>query len=149
MESLHRGSSKVMSEEAEPCERNKLQLAIALAKGGSMSAWARANGVPKATAQRWSQEPEVRAEIDAFRRRAITRALGVFTLNARWAAKEICGLAKSAESESVKLRALRAVLGDMIEVSEHSGLDERMADLEAYIKEQHGAGASSSPDFQA
>ena len=66
----------VMSE--EPRERNKLDLAIALARGTSISAWARANDVAKETARRWSREPEVRAEIEAFRRRAIDRAVGVF-----------------------------------------------------------------------
>jgi hypothetical protein len=138
-----------MSEEAESRQGSKLQLAIALAKGHSMGGWARANGVAKSTAQRWSQEPEVRAEIDAFRRRAIARAVGVFTMHSHWAAKEIYALAKSAESESVKLRALQAVVGDMMAVSRHSVLDERMAELEAYVKEQRGAGASSPPDFQA
>ena len=57
---------------------NKLQLAVALAQGSSISAWARANDVAKETARRWAREPEVRAEIEAFRRRAIDRAVGVF-----------------------------------------------------------------------
>ena len=76
MECFHRESTGAMSE--EPRERNKLDLAIALARGTSISAWARANDVAKETARRWSLEPEVRAEIEAFRRRAIDRAVGVF-----------------------------------------------------------------------
>ena len=136
MECFHREPTRVMSE--EPRERNKLDLAVALAQGSSISAWARANDVAKETARRWAHEPEVRAEIEAFRRRAIDRAVGVFARRAGWAANGICKLAGGAESESVKLRALRAVLGDMIAVSRYSGLEERMAELEEHVQEAAG-----------
>ena len=143
MECFHRESIRVMSE--EPRERNKLDLAIALARGTSISVWARANDVAKETARRWSREPEVRAEIETFRRRAIDRAVGVFAGRAGWAAGGICKLASGAESESVKLRALRAVLGDMIAVSRYSGLEERMAELEQHVREQQGGGTRHIP----
>lgn len=97
MECFHREPLRVMTE--EPRERSKLQLAVALAQGSSISAWARANDVPKQTAQRWAHEPEVRAEIEAYRRRAIDRAVSVLARRAGWAAKEICKLAGGAESE--------------------------------------------------
>jgi hypothetical protein len=122
----------------EPREHNKLQLAVALAQGSSISAWARANNVAKETARRWAREPEVRAEIDAFRRRAVDRAVGVFAKRAGWAANGICKLARAAESESVRLRAFRAVLDELMAVSKFSGLDERMAELEEYVRKQQG-----------
>jgi hypothetical protein len=124
----------------EPRERNKLQLAVALAQGSSISAWARANNVPKETARRWAREPEVRAEIEAFRRDAIDRAVGVLAKHAGWAAVGICKLAGGAGSESVKLSALRAVLADVMSVSKYSGLEERMAGLEQHVREQQGGG---------
>jgi hypothetical protein len=122
----------------EPRQQSKLQLAVALAQGSSISAWARANDVAKETARRWAREPEVRAEIEAFRRRAIDRAVGVFAKRAGWAANGICKLAGGAESESVRLRAFRAVLDELMAVSRFSGLDERMAELEEYVRKQQG-----------
>jgi hypothetical protein len=122
----------------EPRERNKLDLAVALARGSSISAWARKNKVPKETARRWSHEPEVRAEVENCRRRWIDRAVGVFAGQASWAAVRTCKLARGAESESVQLRATRAILSDMIAASKYSGLEERMTKLEARAKEQGG-----------
>jgi hypothetical protein len=122
----------------EPRERNKLELAAALARGISISAWARANDVAKQTAQRWAHEPEVRAEVAAIRRGALDRAVGVFARRAGWAATGICKLAGGAESESVKLSAFKAVLNEYIAVSRHSGLDERMAELEEFVKKRQG-----------
>jgi hypothetical protein len=124
----------------EPRERNKLELAVALAKGCSISGWARANHVAKETARRWAREPEVRAEVEAFRRHAIDRAVGVFTKHADWAAVEICKLAGGAESESVKLSALKAVLANLMSVSKYAGLEERMGELEAHVRQQQGGG---------
>src|SRR6476619_1302435 len=129
-----------MSEEAEPRERDKLGLAVALARGSSISAWARANGVAKETARRWSHEPEVRALVEDTRRRAIDRAVGVLAGRAGWAATGICKIAGGAESESVRLRAFRAVLSDMMAVSKYSGLEERMNELEEHVRRQKAGG---------
>jgi hypothetical protein len=122
----------------EPREANKLQLAIALAQGSSISAWARANNVANETARRWAHEPKVRAEIEVFRRHAIDSAVGVLAKHANWAAAEICKLAGHAESESVKLSALKAVLANMMSVSKYSGLEERMGELEEHVRQQQG-----------
>ena len=147
VECFHRGPKRVMSE--EPREVNKLQLAVALANGSSIGAWARANNVSKETARRWAREPEVRAEIEAIRRRAVDRAVSIFARRAGWAAGRICKLAGGAESESVKLRALRAVLGDMMAVSKYSGLDERMSELEEFVKKQQGGGTAQISDVKS
>jgi hypothetical protein len=133
----------------EPIEPNKLQLAVALAQGSSISEWARANNVAKETARRWSHEREVLDEIEAFRRHAIDRAVGILAKNASWAAGEICKLAGDAESESVKLSALRAVLADVIAVSKYSGLEERMGELEAHVRQQQGAGVPHVSEFNS
>jgi hypothetical protein len=144
---FHRGPIRVMAEETR--ESNKIQLAVALAQGSSISAWARANNVAKETARRWAREPEVRAEIEALRRDAIDRAVSVFARRAGWAANGICKLASRAESESVKFRALRAVLGDMMAVSKFSGLDERMSELEEFVRKQQGGGTTQFSDVKS
>ena len=58
---------------------------------------------------------------------------------ASWAAGGISKLAKGADSESVRLRALRALLGDMITVSKYTGLEERMASVEERLRQQSGS----------
>ena len=55
-------------------ESQKIQLTLALAQATSAAKWARTNGVPQATAYRWSKEPAVDAQIESIRRRAIVLA---------------------------------------------------------------------------
>ena len=74
-----------------------------LAQGASIPKWARANGVPKRTAYRWSEDPKVRAAANKCRRRALDRAVGRMAKRATWAVDQIKGLAKTASSDSVKL----------------------------------------------
>ena len=61
-------------------ERTSLQsdLAAALAAGKSCAEWASANGVSERTAQRWASEPEVRAEVEAYRRGNLDQAVGLY-----------------------------------------------------------------------
>ena len=135
MACFHREPITAMSEE-EPRERKKLELAVALAKGSSISAWARANNVPRQTARRWAHEPEVRTEIEAYRRGVIDRAVGLLAKNASWAAGGICKLAKESDSDSVKLRAFRSILLEMMAVSKYSGLEARLAEIEQHYRAQ-------------
>jgi len=53
-----------------------------------------------------------------------------------WATDEIAKLAKGAESESVKLTALRAILCDMMAVSQFAGLEQRMTEIEEQLHER-------------
>jgi hypothetical protein len=50
----------------------------------------------------------------------------------------IVTLAKEADSESVQLRAWRAILADMIAVSKFSDLEYRMTELEEQVRERTG-----------
>jgi hypothetical protein len=126
-----------MSEELS--EDPKMQLAQALAQGISAAKWARANDVPRNTAYRWSREPAVRKEVDAFRRSAIDLAVGRMSKRTSWAADGIVALADGAESESVRLRAYRAIFSDMISVSNFSGLEDRITEIEERLDERDGA----------
>jgi hypothetical protein len=119
--------------EKEVRRHQKIHLALAIAEGEPIIAWAQENGVPERTAFRWAQDPKVRREVEACRRRALNEAIGRMTRISRNAVDGIVTLAKESESESVQLRAWRAVLADQIAVSKFSDLEYRMAEIEEQI----------------
>jgi hypothetical protein len=114
----------------------KTSLALAIAQGQSIDAWAKKNEVPRSTAFRWARDPKVRREVEASRRQAIG-GLSRFALKA---ADEIVRLAREAESESVQLRAWWAILADQIAVSKFSDLEYRMAEIEEQLSERNRSG---------
>jgi Homeodomain-like domain len=114
----------------------KAQMAHALAKGMSVAAWARAHDVPKRTAYRWSKDPKIRKAVEAYRRRSIDRAVSQLANRASWVVGKITTLAGTAVSESVRLKALRGMLSDMMAVSKHSGLEFRMTEIEEQLAER-------------
>ena len=124
--------------EKEVRRLKKINLALAIAEGESIAAWARQNGVPERTAQRWAQDRNVRREVDACRRRALNQAIGRLTGMAMNAVDGIANLAQAADSESVQLRAWRAILADMMSVSKFSDLEYRMAEIEEQLSERTG-----------
>jgi hypothetical protein len=112
-------------------------LAAAIAGGESVSAWAarQTPPIPRRTAYRWSRLPDVRRAVESIRRRCLDRAAGKLARHATAAAETVAGLARSAESEAVKLAAARAVLADLMQVTDYSRLDERLAELERRVHE--------------
>jgi hypothetical protein len=76
--------------------------------------------------------------VEASRRRALGRAIGRLSSVAMKAADGITTLAKESESESVQLRAWRAVLADQMTVSKFSDLEYRMAEIEEQLSERTG-----------
>jgi hypothetical protein len=127
----------VSSPESSP-QSPKTQLALAIAQGDSAAVWAKKNAVPKRTAQRWAKEPEFRAMVESIRRRALDRAVGLMSRRARWAAERIVALGDKAASEAVRLAALRAVLSDMMSVSNFGGLEDRMTEIEEQLRDRTG-----------
>jgi hypothetical protein len=126
----------------ESRQSRKTQLALALAQGYSVAKWARTNEVPLRTAYSWANEPKVRAAVESCRRRALDRAVGRMARRATWAADKIADLAKDAQSESVKLSALRAILSDMMTVSQFNTLEERVAQVEELLDERERTGSA-------
>ncbi len=118
------------------CKEQKARLALAIARGDSVAAWARRNNVPRSTAFRWAKEPSVRRAVESWRRRALERAIGRMAGLAMKAADGIASLAKGAGSESVQLRAWRAILADQMAVSKFSSLEHRMAEIEEQLLER-------------
>ena len=116
-------------------QNQKSGLALAMAAGEPVAAWARENQVPVRTARTWSNSPEVRKLVRRIRRRVIDRAVGRLSKNATAAADEIVRLAKKAASEAVRLNAARAVLAELMAVSNYATLEGRLAEVERRIRD--------------
>jgi hypothetical protein len=119
----------------------KGKLALAMARGESIASWARQNDVLLRTATRWAKDPKVRNFVEAWRRRALSRAIGRMANQAVKAADGITNLAKAAASESVQLRAWRALLADQMAVAKFSDLEQRMQEIEEQLRERTGEGS--------
>ena len=113
----------------------KAGLALAMAAGNTVPDWARDNQIPSRTAYTWSRSPEVLRAVHRIRRRALDRAIGRLSRNATAAACRIAKLAKSATSESVQLAACRAVLADLMTVSNYAAIEKRLAQVERQLRD--------------
>jgi hypothetical protein len=91
--------------------------------------------VPRSTAYRWAGRPEVRSAAESCRRRACNRALRRMARRAYWESHRIAELARIAESEPVKLQALRSILADAAAVSNLSHLKRRVAAIQEELHE--------------
>ncbi len=110
--------------------------------------------MPKRTAYRWSKEPEVKSAVGSYRGRIVDRAVGRFATRSTWAVNEITTLAKRAESESVQLGALRAILSNLIAVSRFAALEQSITEIKEQLRARAPAAnppgqppPSSSPDY--
>ena len=111
----------------------KANLALAMAAGSTVKAWADANGVAERTARTWSHSKEVLDQVEAIRREVLDRTVGRLSDNATAAADEIARLFREASSEAVRLQAARAVLAELMVVSSYAALEGRMAEVERRI----------------
>jgi predicted metalloendopeptidase len=124
-----------MSDELE--KDPKIQLAIAVATGQSAGKWAKDNNVPRSTAYGWTDDPEFKARVEEIRRRTLNQAIGIMSRHTTRAARGITQLADSAESESVKLQALRSILHDMMKVSNFSNFTSRLNKIEEQLRDSN------------
>ena len=134
------------SEEQELPPSLRDRLALTIARGKPIAAWARRNQVARSTAYRWAKDPALRRLVQELRRRFIDEALGSMASHSRQAVQAILQLSRSAESESVRLRALRCVLRDQLAVSEYADLEHRMNEIEEalHIRDEMAKGYRSS-----
>jgi hypothetical protein len=116
--------------EKEVRRHKKINLALAIAGGESITAWAKQNEVSERTAFYWAKDSKVRRQVEACRRRVVNQAIGRLTGMTTMAVDRIANLAQEADSESVQLRACRGILTDMISVSKFSDLEYRMTEIE-------------------
>jgi hypothetical protein len=116
----------------------KASLALAIAGGSTVKAWAKAHDVPERTAYTWARSPEVRDRVRRIQRRALERAIGQLSRHAAAAAGQIATLARAAQSEAVQLQAARAVLADLMQVADYADHEARLAELERRVRrDQH------------
>jgi hypothetical protein len=114
-------------------ENHKANLALAMAAGTAVPDWARDNDVPSRTAYTWSRSPEVLDQVQLIRSQVLDRTAGRLSDNATAAADKIAKLAREAASESVQLQAARAVLAELVTVSNYVALERRFAELERRV----------------
>ena len=115
-------------------ENQKARLAVSLATGLTAGAWAKENAVPSRTVYRWARSPEVQELVQRIRARVIDRAIGRLTTHAIKAAEVIAKLSQEAESESVRLHASRAVLSDLLMITDYATMERRLASVERRIR---------------
>jgi hypothetical protein len=137
---LHRVENREWCTDRTPMSKinnqyRKGELALALAGGTTVKAWAESNGVAERTAYAWARSREVLDQVDAIRRTVFEQAIGQLSNHVTEAAAEIARLAKEADSESVRLSAARAVLAELMSVSSYAALDRRMVDIERRLKD--------------
>jgi hypothetical protein len=114
----------------------KAALALAIAGGSTVKAWANAHDVPVRTAYSWARSPDVRKKVRRIQRRALQRAIGCLSRHAAAAAGRIGHLATAAQSEAVQLQAARAVLADLMQVADYADHEDRIAALERRVHDQ-------------
>ena len=129
----HCEPTRIMTKELR--QQKKTELAVAIAQGQSVDLWARVNHVPRSTAHRWAGQPDVRATSEDCRRRARNCALRKMANRAYWASYHVAALARDAESEPVKLRALRSIVSSANAMSKLPVLKRRMAAIEEELRE--------------
>jgi transposase-like protein len=116
-----------------PAEKIEL-LALAVASGLTVRAWAETNGVVPRTAYRWSGRPDFKARVIELRREIIRAVIGELTEASREAVAKFRKLLKDAKSESVQLAAGRAIMEQLVAMESHAELATRLDELEAQIE---------------
>jgi hypothetical protein len=116
--------------------RNQSQFemcALAVAAGSSVGRWARENKVHERTAYGWSMKPEFKALVSGHRDRIINRSVGILVKHSTAASRELARLIKNGTNDSIKLAASRAILDQMIAVSNHAESSKVLAEMQARL----------------
>ena len=114
------------------------QLAVAVASGRSVAAWARDANVAVRTAYAWTATAGFQAMVADHRRKLVDRAIGKLAAHVTLGVTTIARLAKNAESESVKLAAARAILAELVAITGFAELEGRIAALEKRVQAPPG-----------
>jgi hypothetical protein len=133
-----------MSTSEERILSQKDDLALVVAQGKSVAAWARQCDVPTSTAYSWTADPDFRRQVQHWRRQALDRAMGVLAAHTGLAVQSIAKLGETAESESVRLAANRAVLRDQFALGNYSEIEYRLSAIEVELRARN-ANAKRKP----
>jgi len=115
------------------------QFAIATALGQRVSVWAKQNGVPRRTCYHWRKTPGHNITVQEVRRRVLNCVVRRFARNLTKAIGRVALLATESESESVRLRAARAVIRESLRFRVHADLGEQIVDIERRLDERGGS----------
>src|SRR5262249_28446863 len=117
--------------------QNRMEsLALAVAGGMSVASWARNNGVGIRTCYDWTATEEFKARVAEHRRRFADQSVGALVKLAINAVAEIAKLMSASERESIRLAAAKAILDQLVAISSHVEIEERLAALEAASPER-------------
>lgn len=124
-------------ENGDKLTARQLQFIAALLQSPSQEAAGRSCNVPKATYQRWLQDPAFTQRLEAARQSVFTEALRTVQAGAKAAAVE---LIKLLESKSPALRRLAAdsILRNAFKSWELYELEDRLQRLEDALSKQDG-----------
>jgi hypothetical protein len=126
-----------MSEEKR--QNHKTQLARAVANGQSVAEWSRQSGVAERTAYRWAKEAKFKSAVNSHRRKAIDQSLGRLTDKLASATDAIVNLSQTAQSESVRLAAIKAMVASVVAISNCTSLGDRITALEEQARARTGS----------
>jgi predicted site-specific integrase-resolvase len=126
-----------MSEEKR--QNHKTQLARAVANGQSVAEWSRQSGVAERTAYRWAKEAKFKSAVNSHRRKAIDQSLGRLTDKLASATDAIVNLSQTAQSESVRLAAIKAMFANVVAISNFTSLVDRVTALEEQARARTGS----------
>ncbi|CAN5812366.1 hypothetical protein BH23PLA1_BH23PLA1_24870 [soil metagenome] len=118
------------------------QAALLLAQGHSIAATGRLVGAGERTVKRWNQSPRFRARVDDHRRGLVDATVGRLVLSSTKAVNVIVELMGSADSDSTRLAAAKAILDKLPALHEYAALNDRMKEIERRLDEQN---AGKSP----
>jgi hypothetical protein len=111
-------------------------LALAMAEGMSIAAWAKANGVNPRAAYRLAARPGVRAKAAEFRARMIDEAIGNLARGARSCAILLWATAADPEQPTtVRLSAASRALSLLMGLESHATFTAQFADLQKQVSE--------------
>lgn len=110
--------------------------ALAVATGHSIPKWAESNGVSARTVQRWATKPAFHRRVNELRRRMSDRTIGILTAMSTAAAAELAKLATKGQTEQIRLVACRAILSDLLAISNHAEIKVEIEELKKGLAEQ-------------
>jgi hypothetical protein len=110
-------------------------LVMAVATGVSVIDWCKSTKVARSTASTWQRDPKFDRDVAAIRRQMLNEAVGKFTGAVGKVADGMIELAESASSEPTKLSAQRAVMENLIQMTEFGEVKKRLDSLEEWRRE--------------
>jgi hypothetical protein len=108
-------------------------LALHVASGGSVAAFARDQGIPRRTCYLWTKEAGFTSKVSGYRDRILDKLVGRLAKLGGKAVSGIGVLAAKSESESIRLAACRAILSDLISIGTYTANARQFAAMETRL----------------